>query len=99
MLGNLFNSYNWGGYVIWALHPDYLSFVDGRTDLFDDEILEEYLLVWTGQTGWQRVFEEWDIQVAMIEVDAPLRDSLIRDGWDLVYADEQAVLMRNPEPR
>jgi hypothetical protein len=43
--GPIFNSYNWGAYLIWELYPEYRSFVDGRTDLFDDEILEQYLIL------------------------------------------------------
>jgi hypothetical protein len=34
--GKLFNSYNYGGYLIWHLR-DYPVFVDGRTDLFGDD--------------------------------------------------------------
>lgn len=39
--GNLFNSYNWGGYLLWAL-PEYPVFVDGRADLYGDEILSQW---------------------------------------------------------
>ena len=31
----MFNSYNWGGYLMFAL-PDMPVFVDGRTDLYGD---------------------------------------------------------------
>ncbi len=27
----LFNTYGWGGYLIWELYPDYRVFIDGRT--------------------------------------------------------------------
>jgi hypothetical protein len=46
--GKLFNSYNFGGYLIWNL-PAYPVFVDGRTDLFGDELLREYLHIWSGK--------------------------------------------------
>ncbi|MCS6883764.1 MAG: hypothetical protein NZU74_20800, partial [Chloroflexaceae bacterium] len=29
--GPMFNSYNFGGYLMWALYPEYPVFVDGRT--------------------------------------------------------------------
>jgi hypothetical protein len=94
---NLFNTYNWGGYVIWELHPDYLSFVDGRTDLFDDEILEQYLVSWQGLAGWERVFETWDIGVALVEPWAPLRVRLESQGWAIDYEDELAIVLSSPE--
>jgi hypothetical protein len=40
----MFNSYNWGGYLLWEL-PEYPVFIDGRTDLYDDELVEEWLRV------------------------------------------------------
>ncbi|MGQ0603684.1 MAG: hypothetical protein ACT4QE_18540, partial [Anaerolineales bacterium] len=43
-LGPLFNSYNFGAYLMWAL-PEYPVYVDGRTDLYDDAFLREYLSV------------------------------------------------------
>lgn len=42
--GRLFNSYNWGGYLLYNL-PDYPVFVDGRTDLYNDLIINEWLKV------------------------------------------------------
>ncbi|HUS83762.1 MAG TPA: hypothetical protein VMX56_01350 [Anaerolineales bacterium] len=94
---NLFNSYNWGGYVIWELHPDFLSFVDGRTDLFDDEILEDYIVSWQGLAGWEQVFEKWDIKMALIEPWAPLRVRLESQGWVIDYEDELAVVISSPK--
>jgi hypothetical protein len=91
--GELFNSYNWGGYLIWDAYPQYLTFVDGRTDLFDDEILNAYLLAWRAEPGWLEVFQDWDIHVALIESDAPLRDALLGVGWIERYSDEQAVIL------
>ncbi len=42
--GNLFNSYNQGGYLIWAL-PEYPVFIDPRTDLYNDELIQLWLKV------------------------------------------------------
>jgi hypothetical protein len=97
--GPLFNSYNWGGYLLWALYPDYLTFVDGRTDLFDDAILNEYLHAWRADPGWQQVFEHWGIRLALLEPDSPLAHALVCAGWNPLYSDEQAVVLGEPEGR
>ena len=62
--GNLFNSYNWGGYLIFAArnHP---VFIDGRTDLHRD-LLADYVAA-RGGRAWRVVFEKWDIALALIE--------------------------------
>ncbi|HEY43905.1 MAG TPA: hypothetical protein G4O11_07985 [Anaerolineae bacterium] len=91
-LGPLYNSYNWGGYVIWALYPDHLSFVDGRTDLFGDEILEDYLAAWRAEPGWQHILDQWGIRIALLEPYAPLAFALEQAGWALLYEDEQAII-------
>jgi hypothetical protein len=91
--GPLFNSYNWGGYVIWRLYPDYLSFVDGRTDLFSDEILNGYLDAWLAKPGWQTFLEEWGIQWALLETDSPLSNAMIYEGWHVLYRSDQAIIL------
>lgn len=92
-LGNLLNSYNWGGYVIWELYPKYLSFVDGRTDLFNDEILEAYLAVWRAEPGWEDTIDRWDIRLVLLEPYAPLVRVLQDSGWEQLSADDQAVVL------
>ena len=91
--GPLFNSYNWGGYVLWALYPDYPSFVDGRTDLFDDEILTDYLDAWRADADWGTVIDRWGLRLALLEPDAPLVGALEDAGWVQLYADGQAVVL------
>jgi len=96
-LGTLFNSYNWGGYVIWRLHPDYLSFVDGRTDLFGDVILNDYVMAWRADEGWEQVLEAYDVDVALLESDAPLSRALAHAGWQAAYEDEDAAILIRPD--
>ena len=52
--GFMFNSYNWGGYLIWSLYPDRLVFIDGRTDLYalTGTVLEDYSQVHWIRPGW-----------------------------------------------
>jgi hypothetical protein len=91
--GPLFNTYNWGAYILWELYPDYPSYVDGRTDLFNDEILSSYLSAWRGAPEWQEVFSRWGIKLVFVETDAPLRHQLEMNGWETLYEDEKAIVM------
>ncbi|TET83602.1 MAG: hypothetical protein E3J37_05120 [Anaerolineales bacterium] len=97
--GPLFNSYNWGGYILWELYPEHLSFVDGRTDLFDDVILSDYILAWRADPGWEQVIDRWNIQVALLETSAPLARAMECKGWVHLYVDDKAVILsRSLEP-
>ncbi len=89
--GQMFNSYNWGGYLIWHLR-DYAVFVDGRTDLYGDDLLGEYLSVMGGEEGWEDVLDEWDAGVVVIEPYSPLVRELEDGGWRLMYEDGEAVV-------
>ena len=90
--GPIFNNYNWGGYLIWAL-PQYPVFVDGRTDLFDDDFLRQYLSIYLGEEGWQEKLDSHGINLILIEPDTQLARQLIRQSaWEQVYADDVAVV-------
>ena len=72
--------------------PDYPVFVDGRTDLYDDEILGEWLDTMNGR-GWQATFDKWDIRLVVIEKDSPLAALLRQDpGWRETHTDDMAAI-------
>jgi hypothetical protein len=89
--GRLFNSYNWGGYLLWAL-PGYPVFVDGRTDLYDDEIISQWFQVMRVEPGWEEVLERWEVRLVLLEPNAPVIHALESSGWQPLYEDELAVI-------
>ncbi len=91
--GAVFNSYNWGGYLVWAL-PQVKVFVDGRTDLYGDAFLTgDYVTAASGSTGWREVFERHDVAWVFIEKDSGLAQMLRAEpGWRIDYEDALAVI-------
>ena len=61
-VGPMFNSYNWGGYLLWRLWPQYPVYTDGRTDLYDNAFLQEYLTMVTGNADAPKLFDERGIK-------------------------------------
>ena len=51
--GPILNHYNWGGYFIWKLYPEYRVFMDGRADVYGDTFMDEFaaLLLPDGTIG------------------------------------------------
>jgi hypothetical protein len=91
--GPMFNSYNWGGYLLFA-RPDEPVFVDGRTDLYRDAFLtDDYLNTATGRDGWRETLDAYGIRLVVVETGSGLARAL-RDepGWSLDYTDKQAVV-------
>ena len=92
LTGPMYNSYNWGGYLVWAL-PGEPVFVDGRTDIYEDEFLREYIQVTFIRPGWHEVFDRYGVRLALTERDGFLAMILAtQPDWRLVYADDQAAI-------
>lgn len=89
--GEMFNHYNWGGYLIWRLWPDYRVFVDGRTDLYGDGFLRQYLETQTASPGFQETLDEYDIRLVLTPSQSILSTRLACEGpWREAYADDVA---------
>ncbi|HNB54969.1 MAG TPA: hypothetical protein PK530_23670, partial [Anaerolineales bacterium] len=89
--GRLFNSYNWGAYLLWEL-PEYPVFVDGRTDLYNDEIISQWFQIVRAEDGWQETLARWEIHVILLEKSAPVLSRLEGEGWQKLYEDDMAVV-------
>ncbi len=87
----VFNSYNWGGYLLFAA-PEYPVFIDGRTDLYN-AFLRTYLETTAAVGDWRAVLAQYDVQTVLIERGVAL-DFALRDepGWREVYRDDLAVI-------
>ncbi len=97
--GPIFNTYHWGGYLSWRLYPDYPVFVDGRTDLYPDEFLREYVALASGADDWEARLAEHGVRLLVIEAGSPLaRLAALNPGWRELYRDDQAVVMQRLEP-
>lgn len=90
--GRLLNSYNWGGYLAWNLR-EYPVFVDGRTDLFGDEILIKYVDVMSGHEGWEKVLTDYNVDILFIEADSTIEKIAVKSGWVINYKDPVAVIL------
>jgi hypothetical protein len=94
--GRVFNSYNWGSYLLWA-DPSHPVFVDGRTDLYGDEILDEYITVIYAREGWRDILSKWDVRVVFLEPDEPIVVILLAEGWTEGYRDSQSIILLHPD--
>jgi hypothetical protein len=101
----LYNSYDWGGYLMWRLYPDYLVFVDGRSNSLDT--FNASSAVDSRRPEWSQLLDDYKINTVMTrtcfyDTGAPLNliDGLTRHpGWALIYGDATALIfVRRVEP-
>lgn len=99
--GRMFNSYNFGGYLIYRLYPAQKVFIDGRADLYGDKFIENsYRVIANGQPDWQKALDAYRIDYVVNEHDSSLNAILLASSkFRLVYDDAgSSVLVRNIPP-
>lgn len=92
----VFNYYDWGGYLMNGL-PGYKVFIDGRGLLKETSDLYDKAM-WSA--NWKDVFEHYKINTVVIPgvnkrtgATYPLAMNLIADGnWDLIYFDYASMV-------
>lgn len=101
--GTMFNSYPFGGYIIWH-SPKRKVFIDGRhAHVYTPEFHNEYHDVLKRSAAWKTAEEKWGFDYALLEYDMedqryPLH---LNDNpeWALVYWDNiSTVYLKRTEP-
>ena len=91
-LGKVFNSYDFGGYLIFAGVPTY---VDGRADLYGDEFLKEYFetVNLRDPQASLRLLDDQKIDYAILRPSEPLAKALVGfSTWRPDYSDQSAIV-------
>lgn len=88
----IFNRYEWGGYLGHKL-PDRLIFVDGRTDVYGDDGLIQYATVISVQTDPQAELNRYEIDHVLFFPDSEFGVWLdASPNWQRAYSDSLAVV-------
>jgi hypothetical protein len=90
--GPLYNSLDWGGYLIWSL-PELPVAMDGRTNLHGDERIASSLATWNGSTAWKKDPELLRARLIIAQAGKPLTHLIRGDPrYRLVYEDNTAAV-------
>jgi tetratricopeptide (TPR) repeat protein len=95
---NLFNTFNHGSYLIYRLYPQNHVFVDGRTELYNNEFFKDYyriLYMDTLTTG--KLLEKYNINTILLSENFFNLEELIgylyqSKEWVLVYLNEDGLI-------
>jgi hypothetical protein len=89
--GALFNTYDWGGFLIWNLREPVS--IDGRAALYGDEAIARSRETWDGGAKWA---SDPDLQSAgvVIAPDGAALTQLLRTNahFELAYEDKVAAV-------
>lgn len=94
----LYNNFDWGGYLMWRLYPEYLVFTDGRGSSL--EHFEASIRIDNGMENINTITDKYGINTIITgtcfqDSGGPLKsiEQLINNNsWALIYKDEVAVI-------
>ncbi len=93
-VGPIFNYYDWGGYLIFKLYPGTRVYIDGRADLYGDQLMEQRADTDYLRDGWQQSLAQWKIRTVIAPEDSPLATGLRRvPGWMVSYEDSKSIIL------
>jgi hypothetical protein len=90
----LFAPDKFGGYLIFRSKGAKKVFFDGRSDLFGAEFLKNYGRMVQLRPGWRQTWDGFGFTEALLPNDAPLVEALKLSGWNQVYQDGTATILR-----
>lgn len=92
--GNIFNSYAWGGYIIWRLYPKYKVYIDGRAfDVYGDDLLFSFMNVYRAFPGWEQTLDSHNVRLVLVEPGSGISRALINSfNWKILYEDHISIV-------
>jgi hypothetical protein len=93
---NIYHPYEWGGYLIWKLYPQYKAFIDSR----GIGSVKDYKRVLDAEPGWEKILERhgvntvlyWPLLPYRADVPPILFELQRHSGWSPVYWDSRSVM-------
>jgi hypothetical protein len=89
--GALFNTYSWGGFLIWNLREPVS--IDGRAGFYGDQRIDRSIKTWNGGPDWSSDPDLKSAGIVIAPVDAALAQLLRMDSrFSVAYEDKIAVV-------
>ena len=102
--GKLFNDFNWGGYLLYAMQGDARVFIDPRLEVHSRDLFQQYIRVTRNPAQFGELDANYDFDIAFFSY-YPFRgmpglfSRLSRaPNWQLVYADAFACIFAKDRP-
>ena len=89
------NSYAWGGYLSWKI-PELKIFIDGRTDLYGEKIIQDWIEMVNGGEKWKEKFDTYEINCVVLENNRPVIHLLELEGWKNGFENEFSIVLYKP---
>ncbi len=103
----MYNPYEWGGYMIWHLYPNYKVFIDGRANtVYPESVYKESLISMRGDVGWEKILNKYKINFVICNKflrdvnNHHLPDVLQKSPqWYLIFEDDVEMIFVKNTPK
>jgi MFS family permease len=87
--------YGWGGYVISRVYDaGGRVFVDGRNEMYSEQILNDYSRIRAADAGWSELATRYGVEAMLFPPEVPITKGPAQStGWCEAYRDAQSVLL------
>jgi hypothetical protein len=94
----LFNDFDWGGFLIFRLYPAVRVSIDGRTQVYGDDLLAAYTRTHYLLPGWEASLRAASPDLVLWPAGGALAQVLRGSArWRVVYEDHVAVVFERVE--
>lgn len=92
--GRILSWYGWGGYVIGNMYDSGgRVMVDGRNDMYDETILNEYNHVKNAEPDWEEIADRYEVDAMLFPPFEPItKGPAEAAGWCEAYRDANEVV-------
>jgi hypothetical protein len=95
--GRIFCRFEWGEYLSWALTPRYTVFMDGRIEIYPDEVWAHYTTLTCGQAGWAALLDRYQVDYLLLDASYHVGTGLLPQveqspAWQRLFQVGEAVL-------
>ncbi len=101
--GRIFSRFEWGEYFGWSLAPQYKIFMDGRIEIYPDDVWQDFSAITRGRADWEKVLDRYGVDYLVLDSSGFNADLILQvresDLWEEMAASGNAILFRKRPPR
>ena len=100
--GTAFSDYFVSSYLLWALYPDFKSYIDLRDlDVFSSQFFDDYFKLYNDPQRFEGLNKKYHFNYVVLankQMDGLQRKLYWGEGYNMIYVDESAVIFLKNSP-
>ena len=95
--GRVFSRFEWGEYMSWSYSPEFTVFMDGRIEIFPDDVWRQYEAITCGAGDWDKILGDYKVDALVLDSEYHARHGLLAlveasPHWQKQFSARNALL-------